>query len=183
MRTLIAAGALAAGTLVVPVAASAPPALANPCAQSPWVTMKLMKPYVDLRKNGDDSIYNRTQDPVTRTLDYGYSHTYQVQKSWEVGGSAGISWSIVSANVSTKYGKTYTQSDAVSAGEHTTMTIRPRYTGWTRLVVYRHPIVWKKLRDTWTGTECKVHVIAKALWQPPKHQMVPITKKGHHFPA
>ncbi len=182
MRTLVVAAALAAGTLVVPVAASAP-AHANPCAQNPWVTMKKLPAYVDLRKNGDNSIFNRTQDPVQRTITYGYSHTYQVQKSWEVGGSAGISWSIVSASVESKYGKQYTSSDEVSRSEATTMTIRPGYTGWTRLVVYRHPIVWKKLRDTWTGTECKVHVIAKALWQPPKHQMVPITKKGHHFPA
>lgn len=182
MRTLIATAALAAGTLVVPVAAAAP-ASANPCAQSPWVTMKKLDPFVDLRKNGDNSIYNRTLDPVQKTITYGYSHTYQVQKSWEVGGSAGISWSIVSANVESKYGKQYTSSDTVDKSESTTMTIRPHYTGWTRLLVYRHPIVWTKKRDVWTGSRCKVHVIAKALWEPPRHQMVPITKKGHHYPA
>jgi hypothetical protein len=182
MRTLIAAVALGAGTLVVPVAAVAP-AHANPCSQSTWVTMKKQHPYVDLRKNGDDSLYNRTKDPVTRDLAYGYSHTYQVQKSWEIGASAGISWSIVSASVSGKYGRTYTQSDAVTRTETTHMTIRPRWTGWTRLVVYRHPIVWKKLRDRWTGSRCQVVVLAKAVWAPPKHQMVPITEKGHRYPA
>jgi hypothetical protein len=182
MRTLIAAAALAAGTLVVPVAASAP-AHANPCRPSAWITMKKLDPYVQLRKNGDNSIYNRTLDPVHRTISYGYSHTYQVSHHWDVGASAGISWSIVSASVEAKYGRSYTRSNEVHKTESTDMTIRSHYTGWTRLLVYRHPIVWKKLHETWTGSECQTHVVAKAVWAPPKHQMVPITKKGHHFPA
>lgn len=185
MRTLIAT-TLAAGTLaVVPLGFTTAPAHANPCSQSSWVEMHKLDAYVAFRKNGDNSIYNKTRDNVTRTITYGYSRTYQVQKSWEVGASAGISWGVVSADVNSKYGRTYTQGTEVSKSEATTMVIRPDYTGWTQLIVYRHPIVWKKLRDQWhpaTGT-CKVITVAKALWQPPKHQMVPTTKKGHRYPS
>jgi hypothetical protein len=187
MRTLIAttltAAACTLSSLAVP-AAHAAHAERTPCAPAPWTSMRKLKPHVELRKNGmDDSVYNNTRDPVTRQVALGYSHTYQVQKSWEVGASAGISWSIVSASVSGKYGHSYTTSDTVNGSKTTTMTIRSHWTGWMRLIVYRHPIVWERLRDHWNGHRCVTHTIAKAVWAPPKHQLVPITKKGHHYPS
>jgi hypothetical protein len=182
MRVLIASTALAASTLVVPLTTSAP-AHANPCNPGSWTTMHLNKVYVQRRDNGDNSYYNKTQDPSTETLTFGYQKTYQVEHHWETGGSAGISWSIVSANVEAKYGKSYTSSSTVHKDDSKTFTIRSHYTGWTRAIVYRHPVVWKRLKDHWTGSRCETRTIAKAIWAPPRHQLVAITKKGHRYPA
>jgi len=184
MRTLIVATALAAGTLVVPVATTAP-AHATPCNNSARVTMWKADPFVTLRKNGKDSVYNRTQDPVTRTITYGYSHTYQVTHSWEVGASAGIDWKIVKASVNGKYGRAYTTSETTSRTDALTFTIRPRHTGWIRLVLYRRPVMWKKYNEIWNADkkQCVYHTIALAKWSPPKKQYVPITKRGQKFPA
>jgi len=184
MRKTLAA-ALAAGTLVtVPVTVQAP-AHATPCNNSARIKMWKLDPYVTLRKNGRDSVYNRTQDNVTRTLTYGYSHTYQVTHSWEVGGSLGIDWKVVKASVNGKYGRAYTSSVTTNRSDSLTFQIRPRHTGWVRLVLYRRPIMWKKYNERWSSTKqmCVYHTLALAKWSPPKRQYVPITRKGHVYPS
>jgi len=185
MRRFLAV-AVAAATVSLPLTVvGATPAGATPCDHSVRHAMKKGRVFVEKRVNGDHPVYNKTADPVTKSVSFGKSVTNSVNKHWELGASAGVGWGPVKADISAKYGKSYTRAATRSASDSITMTIRPKHTGWVRAIYYTKVIFWTAKTERWNKKKqkCVSKNIAKAFWGAPKIELVPVTKKGHHYPA
>lgn len=187
MRRSIA-GILLASSLVVPATAQvvvAPNASATPCDHQ-HTTTKVYRNGTRIwqRINGSDSDYNRTKDPITRTLTFGKSESSSVRKHWEIGGSVSGGWGPVKVEISGKYGEDYVEAAETSASKSRTMSIRPGYTGWVRVIVYQRFVMWEQRVERWSSAQqaCVMVLTDRARWAAPKVQYVSITKKGHRYP-
>jgi hypothetical protein len=141
--------------------------------------------FVEDTTNGDISYYNRTVDPVTRNLAFGRSVANTVNKHWEVGGKVSGGWGPVKAEISANYGESYTKAATRTESDSITMTIRPKHTGWVRAISYTKVVYWQAKSERWNAAKekCVPTVISRAFWGAPMIQLVPTTKKGHHFPG
>ena len=177
---------LAAGTVSIPAGVvTAAPAGATPCDHSVSSSTYKGRVFVEDRVNGDHPVYNRTTDPVTKSVSFGRTVTNTVNKHWEVGANVSGGWGPVKAEISANYGESYTKAATRTAGDSITMTIRPKHTGWVRAVYYTKVIYWQAKSERWNRAKqkCVPTLISKAYWGAPKIQLVPVTKKGHHYPA
>jgi hypothetical protein len=159
--------------------------LADSCNHSVKGSTHKGRVFVEDRINGSHPIYNATSDPVTKTVTFGRSVTNTVNKHWEVGAKASGGWGPVKAEISATYGKGYTRADTATEGDSLTMTIRPKHTGWVRAVFYTKVIYWEGRTERWNAKKgrCERRLVSKAYWGAPNIQLVPVTKKGRHYPS
>lgn len=178
--------ALVVATLSAPLgAATAPASAAIPCDDSVTSSTYKGRVFVEDRVNGTLPVYNDTSDPVTKTVTLGRMVTNTVNKHWEVGAKASGGWGPVKAEISGTYGRSYTRADTVTETSSLAMTIRPKHSGWLRAVSYTKVIFWEAKTERWNQKKkrCVSKLLSKAYWGAPKIQLVPVTRKGRHFPA
>jgi len=187
MKRVLSALLIALVPLLVPLGPlGAGPASATPCNQGTFKDIWKHRVFVFDRINGEESHYNKRDDglPETVTLQYGRSDTRGVTKHWEVGGSAGFDWKVVKADVSGKYGRSYTTSATTTRSWSKQITIKDGWTGWHRAIFYRRVVFWRAYTWRWNDDRkaCTKRTISKAYWGDPKVQYVSVKRKGHVLP-
>jgi hypothetical protein len=153
---------LASGVLVVSTAQVLVAAPAQ--AACDWVTYyeTSIKTTGRIATVKSPSEYNRTKDPVTRTMTATNTKTRTNTASWEVGAEASFPIKVIEAKVSAKYGRSSTEAVQRSTSTSVSFKIRPRHSGWRQLNIFKRAYVVKKKR---VAAHCGTQLMARAVYR------------------
>lgn len=107
------------------------------------------------------SIYNNTQDNITRSVSVSTTRSHSDTHHWEVGADAGIDWKVVSAKISYKYGRSSTTGVSQTVTRTDSMTIRRHYSGWMQANIWNKDYIASKRR---IAPYCGDQLVARAVW-------------------
>lgn len=124
------------------------------------------------------SIYNRTQDKMTRQVSSTITKTHTDTHSWEAGGEGGFSIGVWSAKVSGKYGSAATEGVTRGTTVTDTFTIRPHYSGWEQADVWTQNYVVKLYRVAEGCPAQGATLVGKMLFHDRYYNKEAATKKG-----
>lgn len=144
------------------------------CDWSHYWKLTTRKPELVKRYKGE-SIYNNTQDPITRTVSTSITRDHRTTRSWEVGGEAGIDWKIVRAKVTGKYGESYVKGVSQTTSITDQMTIRVKHSGWMQANVWNRDVVASYRR---IAPYCGDQLVARAVYRDKYKNTEARTKEG-----